>query len=87
MATGAQIAALRTAGDPEGRFRAKRRLVHSLYHAGYNGEQLRELFRLIDWMIHLRSDWEARFARIWPHTRSKRRCHTLHPWSDWPGGG
>ena len=57
----AQIAALRTAGDPEGRFRAKRQLVHSLYQAGYNSEQLRELFRLIDWMMHLRSDWEARF--------------------------
>ena len=57
----AQIAALRTAGDPEGRFRAKWQLVRNLYGAGYNAEQVRELFRLIDWMMHLRSDWERRF--------------------------
>ena len=29
--------------------------------AGYNVEQVRELFRLIDWMMHLRDDWEQRF--------------------------
>ena len=57
----AQIAALRTAGDPEGRFRAKWQLVRNLYDAGYNAKQVRELFRLIDWMMHLRADLEQRF--------------------------
>ncbi len=60
----AQIAALRTAGDPEGRFRAKWQLVRNLYGAGYNAEQVRELFRLIDWMMHLRADWEQRFRGL-----------------------
>ncbi|MFO7907350.1 MAG: hypothetical protein R6U98_32175 [Pirellulaceae bacterium] len=57
----ARIEALRTAGDPEGRFRAKWQLVRSLYDAGYNAEEVRELFRLIDWMMHLRADLEQRF--------------------------
>jgi hypothetical protein len=57
----AQIEALRTAGDPEGRLRAKWQLVRNLYDAGYNADQVRELFRLIDWMMHLRADLEQRF--------------------------
>lgn len=57
----AQIAALRTAGDPEGRFHAKTQLVRNLYSAGYNADDLRELFRLIDWMMHLRFDLSQRF--------------------------
>ena len=57
----AQIAALRTAGDPESRYRAKWRLVRGLYEQGYNTDQLRELFRLIDWMMHLRDDLDERF--------------------------
>jgi hypothetical protein len=59
----AQIEALRTAGDPEGRYRAKWRLVRGLYDLGYNAEQVRELFRLIDWMMHLRSDLSERFEQ------------------------
>jgi hypothetical protein len=59
----AQIAALRTAGDPEGRYRAKWQLVRGLYELGYNAEQVRELFRLIDWMIHLREDLSMRFEQ------------------------
>jgi len=57
----AQIAALQTASDPEGRFRAKYQLVRNLYDLGYNAEQVRDLFRLIDWMLHLRIDLEERF--------------------------
>ena len=59
----AQIAALRTAGDPEGRYRAKWQLVRNLYEMGYNAERVRELFRLIDWMMHLREDFEERFKQ------------------------
>jgi hypothetical protein len=57
----AQIAALRTAGDPEGRYRAKWKLVRGLYHEGYSVDEVRELFRLIDWMMHLRDDLDDRF--------------------------
>jgi hypothetical protein len=59
----AQIAALRTAGDPEGRYRAKWQLVRNLYEIGYNAEQVREMFGLIDWMMHLRRDLEQRFKQ------------------------
>ena len=59
----AQIAALRTAGDPEGRYQAKWQLVRKLYEMGYNAEQVRELFGLIDWMMHLRVDLEQRFKQ------------------------
>ena len=56
----AQIAALRTAGDPEGRYLAKWQLIRNLYDLGYSANEVRELFRLIDWMMHLRSDLEER---------------------------
>ena len=59
----AQIAALRTAGDPEGRYQAKWQLVRNLYNLGYNAQQVRELFGLIDWMMHLRADLEKRFKQ------------------------
>jgi len=59
----AQIEALRTANDPEGRYRAKWQLVRNLYGMGYNAEQVRELCRLIDWMMHLREDLAALFRR------------------------
>ena len=57
----AQIAALRTANDPQARYTAKTQLVRNLYTAGYDGEQVREIFRLIDWMMHLRVDLGRRF--------------------------
>jgi hypothetical protein len=59
----AQIEALRTASDPEGRYRAKWRLVRKLYELGYNAEELREIFRLIDWMMHLTDALSQRFEQ------------------------
>ena len=57
----AQVAALRTAGDPEARYHAKTQIVRNLYSAGYNAKEIRELYRLIDWMMHLRLDLSRRF--------------------------
>ncbi len=57
----AQIAALRTAGDPTGRYRAKWQLVRNLYDFGYNAEKVREIFRLIDWMMSLPEDLSRKF--------------------------
>jgi hypothetical protein len=59
----AQIEALRTAGDPEGRYRAKWQLVRNLYDFGYNAEEVREVFRFIDWMMSLREDLSRRFEQ------------------------
>ena len=57
----AQIAALCTASDPESRYNSKTELVRNLYSAGYNQDEIREIFRLIDWMMHLRPDLARRF--------------------------
>ena len=57
----AQIAALRTASDPESRYNSKTELVRNLYSAGYDQDEIREIFRLIDWMMHLRPDLDRRF--------------------------
>jgi hypothetical protein len=59
----AQIEALRTASDPEGRYVAKWRLVRNLYNLGYNAEKVREIFRLIDWMMQLRNDLDQKFEQ------------------------
>ena len=37
--------------------------MRGLYDLGYNAQQVREIFRLIDWMMHLRVDLEARFEQ------------------------
>jgi hypothetical protein len=59
----AQIAALRTAGDPKGRYRAKWQLVRNLYSLGYNADKLREVFRLIDWMMRLPAALSRQFEQ------------------------
>ena len=73
----AQIEALRTAGDPEGRYRAKWSLVRSLYDLGYNAQQVREIFRLIDWMMHLRARlWKNSLSAISRSSRRREKCPT-----------
>ncbi len=57
----AQIAALRTSSDPDARFNAKTQLVRNLYTMGYTSDSIREIFRLIDWMMRLRPDLDRRF--------------------------
>lgn len=57
----AQIEALKTTGDPESRFAAKTQLVRNLYTLGYSSDRIREVFRLIDWMMRLRGDLDRRF--------------------------
>jgi hypothetical protein len=59
----AQIEALRTASDPEGRFLAKWQLVRNLYDLGYNADELREIFRLIDRMMSLPEELSLEFER------------------------
>lgn len=59
----AQIAALRTAGDPKGRYQAKWQVVRNLYRLGYNADELREIFRLIDWMLRLPGHWSRKLEQ------------------------
>jgi hypothetical protein len=69
----AQIEALRTAGDPEARYRAKRLLVFGLYELGYNEQQVRETIRLLDWMMHLRVDLEERLTQEFEEFEEERK--------------
>ena len=59
----AHLEAVRTASDPEARFAAKRELVRELYGAGYRVAEFRRVFRLVDWMMHLRDDLERHHVR------------------------
>lgn len=54
----AQIAALRTARNPERRLEVKWNMVRRLYELGYDADELRLVFRWIDRMMQLRSDLE-----------------------------
>ncbi len=59
----AQIEALRTAGNALSRYRAKRNQVLGLYELAYNEDQIRDIFGLLDWMMHLRGDLEKQLTR------------------------
>jgi hypothetical protein len=57
----AHLHALATRQDPAGRQRYKVQLVKGLYDRGWPAEQVRELFRLIDWMMDLPPEHEQGF--------------------------
>src|SRR5262249_47785277 len=49
----AHLKARQTHGDPVGRHAWKIRLVRGLYERGFSAKDVRELFRVIDWMMEL----------------------------------
>jgi hypothetical protein len=49
----AHLKAQETHGDPAGRHAWKVRLVRNLYERGFSPKDVRELFRLIDWLMEL----------------------------------
>jgi predicted DNA-binding ribbon-helix-helix protein len=49
----AHLKAQQTHGDPGGRHAWKLRLVRGLYERGFSPKDVRELFRLIDWLMEL----------------------------------
>jgi hypothetical protein len=49
----AHLKARQTHGDPAGRHAWKVRLVRNLYERGFSPKDVRELFRVIDWMMEL----------------------------------
>lgn len=49
----AHLKAMQTHGDPAGRHAWKIRLVRGLYERGFSAKDVRELFRLIDWLMVL----------------------------------
>src|SRR5207244_11943259 len=59
----AHLHALATRQDPAGRLHYKTQLVKGLYDRGWPAEQVRELFRLIDWMMDLPADEQQGFRQ------------------------
>jgi hypothetical protein len=57
----AHLKARQTHGDPASRCAWKVRLVRGLYERGFSPKDVRELFRVIDWMMELPSALRGRF--------------------------
>ncbi|GAB0056273.1 hypothetical protein SIID45300_00578 [Candidatus Magnetaquicoccaceae bacterium FCR-1] len=49
----APIQTKQTQHRPDARYQAKRRLIRRLYEQGYDRQQVIDLFRFIDWVLHL----------------------------------
>jgi hypothetical protein len=57
----AHLKAQETRGDPLARRRIKTRLVKGLYERGWTAEDVRQLFRLIDWLMVLPQELQEGF--------------------------
>jgi hypothetical protein len=78
----AQLKVLETQQAPQERRRWKVRLVQGLYERGWSAAQVRQLFRLLDWMLRLPQELEEQFwtemsqfeeARRMPYVTSVER--------------
>lgn len=59
----AHLKTLETRRDPKRRHGWKFRVIKSLYSRGYKAEQVRRLFRLIDWMMSLPKELDIEFRQ------------------------
>jgi hypothetical protein len=57
----AHLRALETRQDPDSRRRYKIRLVKGLYQRGWSAEDVRQLFRVIDWLLDLPAELKESF--------------------------
>jgi len=57
----AHLSSQQTAGDMHQRLETKLNLVRRLYRKGYTKLQVVQLFRFIDWLLHLPQQWEQGF--------------------------
>jgi hypothetical protein len=57
----AHLMTLKTAGNPQDRSQWKLRLLKPLYRRGMSGDTIRDLFRVIDWMMDLPDDLALQF--------------------------
>ena len=57
----AHLDSLATHGDPHERHRAKWRLIRLLYERGWTEERIRQMFRLVNWLLELPPDLERQF--------------------------
>jgi hypothetical protein len=80
----AQLKAQETKGDSRTRRSQKLQLVKGLYERGWSPDQVRQLFRLIDWMMALPAQWDEDFRTEIYHFEEERRMPYLSSLSDWP---
>lgn len=52
-----------TVRGPEARYRFKLAVLKSLYRRGWDRQRMTDLFRVIDWMMHLPEGLELKFRR------------------------
>ncbi len=60
MVARAQIEALKTTSDAEARYEAKKRLIRMLYERHYERDEVLDILRYLDWMMHLSDDLERK---------------------------
>jgi hypothetical protein len=59
----AHLQTMKTRGRPSERYRWKIRLIKGLFQRGLTAEQIRQFFRLIDWLMDLPRGLEQKFAK------------------------
>jgi hypothetical protein len=69
----AHLKARQTRDDPTDRYNWKLRLVRSLYERGFNARDVRELFRLIGWLMELPAALEQVFWQDLKKLQEERR--------------
>ena len=69
----AQLKALETRQVPPQRWQWKVRLIKGLYERGRSAQQIRQLFRLIDWMLVLPEELEQSFRKEIHRFEEERR--------------
>jgi hypothetical protein len=69
----AHLQALAQRDDPAARQRYKVRLVKGLYDRGWTAEDVRQLFRLIDWIMDLPPELQQEFRKEIAHWEEERR--------------
>src|SRR5262249_29361644 len=69
----AQLKVLETRGSPQSRWQWKLRLVKALYDRGFSREQVRQLFRVLDWMLALPLELDESFREEVHRFEEERR--------------
>jgi hypothetical protein len=69
----AHLKARQTHGDPAGRYAWKVRLVRNLYERGFSAKDVRDLFRVIDWLMELPPPLVEAFRQDLDQIQQERR--------------
>ena len=69
----AHLKTQQTHGDPAQRHACKVRLVRNLYERGFSPGDVRELFRLIDWLMELPPALETVFQQVVDQIQEEKR--------------